>query len=108
MQIGNSGTPTSGYDGVYGFGAMQNYISFSYSANVPITVGAPVNLSYLNTSYINDSTYVTTPIAVNITEYGPVGTGFIAGNFTGILQGAIPPPGGTYNVTCSFRVRRRY
>jgi hypothetical protein len=108
MQTGNSGTPTSNYGSVYGFGTMQNYINFSYTSTGLISVGAPVNLAFLSTSYINDSLGITTPIAVNITEYGAVGTGFIAGNFTGILQGAIPPPGGTYNVNCSFRVRRRF
>ena len=56
-------------------------------------------------SFGTDSTQVTTPIDVNITEYGVIGQ-FIAGNFTGTLTG--PPPGNLpTNVTCSFRVRRQ-
>ena len=46
-----------------------------------------------------------TPILINITEYGAVGQ-YISGNFLGLLIGA--PPGNTlYYVTCSFRVKRR-
>jgi hypothetical protein len=52
--------------------------------------------------------YTTTsanPVLVSITEYGIIGE-YIAGNFTGLFIG--PAPGNTqYNVTCSFRVKRR-
>lgn len=46
------------------------------------------------------------PVTVNITEYGSIGQ-FIAGNFTGVFIG--PSPTNTvYNVSASFRVRRRF
>jgi hypothetical protein len=48
---------------------------------------------------------ITTPIFVNITEYGAVGQ-FIAGNFTGAFRGG-GPANTVYNVTYSFRIRRR-
>ena len=51
----------------------------------------------------NPST-ILNPIDIKITEYGAIGQ-FIAGNFTGTVTG--PSPGNiTYNVTCTFRVRR--
>ena len=42
------------------------------------------------------------PISVLITEYGAIGE-FVSGNFTGVFTGA---PNTSYNITCSFRVRR--
>jgi hypothetical protein len=52
-----------------------------------------------------DSTFtITSPINVNITEYGAVGQ-FISGNFSGILTGA-PPANKPSTITCQFRVRR--
>lgn len=109
LQTGNQGAPTTTALGIYGVsGNQSNYINLNISSSAPITAGSTANLEYFYTSYINDSTYFVPPIPVNITEYGAVGTGFIAGNFTGTLLGAAPPPGGTYNVTCSFRVRRTY
>lgn len=51
-----------------------------------------------------DTMLVTTPIPVNITEYGNVGQ-FISGNFSGTLTGRAPT-NTPYVVTCSFRVRR--
>jgi hypothetical protein len=55
-------------------------------------------------SFGTDSLLITTPVDVNITEYGAIGQ-FIAGNFAGTLTS--PPPGSTpVNITCTFRVRR--
>jgi len=54
---------------------------------------------------IRDSTSITSPISVNITEYGSVGQ-YIAGNFSGTFTGAAPAST-AYNVVCNFRVRRR-
>lgn len=45
------------------------------------------------------------PVFLTITEYGNVGE-YIAGDFSGLFIG--PAPGNIqYNVTCSFRVKRR-
>jgi len=52
----------------------------------------------------NDSTRITSPINVQITEYGTVGQ-FIAGNFSGALIGAAPT-NTVYNTSCTFRIRR--
>ncbi|MFM2196216.1 MAG: hypothetical protein RL092_1816, partial [Bacteroidota bacterium] len=68
-----------------------------------IAVGSNQNMTWFYSSEINDSTYISTPIPVNITEYGAVGQ-FISGNFTGAVNGALPAS--VYNVTGSFRVRR--
>lgn len=110
MQTGNSTTPPGGSPGgIYGFGGLsQDYISFSYNSAVPLTAGSTADLTSFYTNFVIDSFYIPAPILVNITEYGAPGTGFIAGNFTGTVQGSAPPPGGTYSVNCNFRVRRRY
>ena len=72
--------------------------------NVGIAVGSSQNLVTFNPSQIADSLRITTPILVNITEYGVVGQ-FAAGNFTGVLTGAAPA-NTQYNITCNFRLRR--
>ena len=72
--------------------------------NAGIAVGSSQNLVTFNPSQIADSMRITTPILVNITEYGVVGQ-FAAGNFTGVLTGAAPA-NTQYNITCNFRLRR--
>lgn len=57
--------------------------------------------------YNNAAGFLTAPapIKVRITEYGTIGQ-YIAGNFTAVFTG--PSPANTrYDVTCSFRVKRR-
>lgn len=44
------------------------------------------------------------PVRIQITEYGPIG-GFVSGNFGGTL---INIYGTSFNVNCSFRVRRNF
>jgi len=83
----------------------SRYVAFDIT-DAGIAVGSTQSLINFYTSNILDSTSITTPINVAITEYGSVGQ-FIAGNFTGVLTGSGPPPATTYNITCSFRVRRR-
>jgi hypothetical protein len=78
-------------------------VNFSIT-NTGIAVGSNQNLQYFFPSQIIDSMRITTPILVNITEYGAVGQ-FIAGGFTGVLLGQ-PPTNTPYNVSCNFRVRR--
>ena len=69
-----------------------------------ITVGSAQPMSLFYVTNINDSTYFTTPINVNITEYGNVGE-FISGNFAGSMSGAAPL-NTVYNINGNFRVRR--
>ena len=80
----------------------QTYLQIS-EAN--ISAGSTQQLMNFNTSHIgNDSTSITTPINVQITEYGGVGQ-FIAGFFTGAFIGAAPT-NTVYNTSCTFRIRR--
>jgi hypothetical protein len=72
--------------------------------NAGIGVGSSQTLQNFFASQILDSIHITTPILVNITEYGAVGQ-FTAGNFTGIFTGA-SPANTQYNVSCNFRLRR--
>jgi len=80
----------------------QTYLQIS-EAN--ISAGSTQQLMNFNTSHVgNDSTSISTPINVQITEYGSVGQ-FIAGNFTGAFIGAAPT-NTVYNTSCTFRIRR--
>ncbi len=80
----------------------QTYLQIS-EAN--ISAGSTQQLMNFNTSHVgNDTTSITTPINVQITEYGNVGQ-FIAGNFTGALIGG-GPTNTIYNTSCTFRIRR--
>jgi hypothetical protein len=79
--------------------------SYMLMDNANIAVGTSQSLIVFDPSQINDSTTITTPIMVNITEYGAPGQ-FVAGNFTGTFRGS-PPSNTVYNVTYSFRIRRR-
>lgn len=82
----------------------SRYVAFDIT-DAGIAVGSTQSLINFYTSDILDSTSINTPINVAITEYGSPGQ-FVAGNFTGVLTGSGPTPA-TYNITCSFRVRRR-
>lgn len=59
---------------------------------------------YVSTSPFGYGTFPA-PILINITEYGNVGD-YISGNFSGQMIGA-PPTNTAYNVTGSFKVKRR-
>jgi len=52
-----------------------------------------------------DSLTLINPIMVNVVEYGPSGTGYISGSFSGVMQGA--NPAALRNVQCTFRVRHK-
>jgi hypothetical protein len=80
----------------------QTYFQISQTN---ISAGSTQQLMNLYTSHVgNDSTSITTPINVQITEYGTVGQ-FIAGNFSGALIGSAPTST-IYNTSCTFRIRR--
>jgi hypothetical protein len=87
-----------------GSGTSTNSAYFNF--NEPgIAVGSSQLLNSFYTRQINDSTSITAPINVQITEYGGVGQ-YIAGNFTGSLTGSAPT-NTVYTISCIFRVRRR-
>lgn len=69
-----------------------------------IAAGVSQLLRVFLCSQINASINPSTPVVVNITEYGPIGN-FMSGNFSGVFIG-IPPPNTVYNITCNFRVIR--
>ncbi len=82
----------------------SNYnISIGFS-DAGIMAGSTQSLVLFYTTQISEWPSITTPIDVNITEYGAMGE-FIAGNFSGTLVGAAPNFT-QYNVTCTFRKRR--
>ena len=81
----------------------SNDVDFDFE-EAGIAVNSQQKLLLFSSGYYNDSMNVTTPILVNITEYGAIGQ-FIAGNFTGTLIGSAPALK-PYNITCNFRVRR--
>ena len=78
-------------------------ISIGFTSN-GIAAGSTQNMTLFYTRNISDSTNITSPIPVNITEYGNIGQ-FISGNFTGAVTGGLPTST-VYNITGSFRVRR--
>jgi hypothetical protein len=87
----------------YRFTTPPNFIIFNFDNNA-VSVGGSQTLYSFTSTQINDSASITTPILVNITEYGAVGQ-FMAGNFSGALNGG-PPANTVYNITCNFRIRR--
>ena len=78
-------------------------ISF-YFTQSGIASGSTQNLVGYYTSDISDSTIITSPIPVNITEYGIVGE-YISGNYSGTIFGGAPT-NTPYVISGSFRVRR--
>ncbi len=70
-----------------------------------IVQGSVQNLISFNPSQIVAGTFITTPIGVNITEYGPIGQ-YVAGNFAGVVTNNLNLT--NYNVTCNFRIKRTF
>jgi hypothetical protein len=99
----NSGIFTT----IYGYGQTSSYQNINFNS-VNISLGSNQNLTSFRVSEMgNDSSVVAAaPILVNITEYGAVGQ-YISGNFNGTLLG-VQPPNNSYNVNCSFRVKRTF
>jgi hypothetical protein len=82
----------------------QNYIGFNIDYN-GVGLGTAQLLQNFYSSQLGGGTsyIIPNPILVSITEFGNVGQ-YIAGNFSGIIMSSAPA--NTYNITCSFRVRR--
>ena len=78
-------------------------ISFSFPTT-GIAAGSVQLLTTFAASQTGLQTSVTSPVNVNITEYGAVGE-FIAGYFSGSVT-ATGSPGTIFNIVCGFRVRR--
>jgi len=86
-------------------GGTNSFVGIGYTrpANPPANLG---NLTSFMSSDMNDSVIITTPIPVNITEFGSIGQ-YVSGNFSGIMT-SVTNPAVTYNITCSFRTKRNY
>lgn len=72
--------------------------------NTGLAIGSVQTLDQFKPTQVQDTFRITTPVLVNITEYGAIGQ-FAAGNFSGVFTGAAPA-NTQYNVTCNFRLRR--
>ncbi len=71
-----------------------------------IAQGSVQNLISFTPTQIPATSTISTPIGINITEFGVVGQ-YVAGNFSGVITG--PSPANTvYNVTCNFRIKRTF
>ena len=81
-----------------------SFISFD---TVGIGLGSMQVLRRFNVTPYSLSNFSNNSLLVSITEYGPNPGQYIAGNFSGILTSAVNPfP--QYNVSFSFRFKRRY
>lgn len=79
------------------------YSSFSFNNNAAAATGLPLNnLNVYLGAALNSQTVTTASPVVNVTGFGPVGTGFVEGNFNVQMDFA----GTIRNVVCNFRVRR--
>lgn len=99
-----SSTPTNNNLSIQASSNTNNFV-FLRMNNTGIGVNSTQILQSLETNYITDTTNITTPINVTITEYGNAGQ-FMSGNFTGTLTKSTAPFT-AYNIVCSFRVRRQ-
>ncbi len=85
-------------------GSPNNYASLFFDGQ-GIALNSSQPFSIFRSTELNQ-TPNPLPIFVNITEYGAIGE-YISGNFTGTFIETLPP-NTSYNVTCSFRVRRTF
>lgn len=95
------------------YGISADRIPFSFATSSALTFkkdgiskGSIQNLDAFLSPQVPDSSTQITPIKIQITEFGSVGQ-FISGNFSGLILGQ-SPTNITYNVTCSFRIKRTF
>jgi hypothetical protein len=80
-----------------------SFSSFAFSNNAVAAAGLPLSSVRLTLSAtVSSQTIVTANPLINVTTFGPAGTGFVEGNFNIQMDFA----GTIRNVTCNFRVRR--
>ena len=98
----HSGNGSTIQSSIYGYspGNPNNQVNFSFS-NTGIGVGTTQSLLSFYTIATGQGTTTGT---ITITEYGAVGQ-FISGNITGTVINSTPT---TYNIVCTFRVRRNF
>jgi hypothetical protein len=89
----------------YASTTIGNYAGFDFTEQ-GIGVNSIQELQVAKVSQLQDSMVATHPCPVNITEYGATGQ-YMSGNFSGIFQSYFHPPL-TYNVSCTFRVKRTF
>ncbi len=101
---GNAGTTSSQMIAASNSGS-SNYINFGFDG-AGMVVGSTQLLTYLYATPLNNQNMtIVNALALQITEYGPVG-GFISGNFTVNMFDNTNST--THTVVCSFRVRRSF
>ena len=104
VSFGNS-AGTSGFRFTASTGPSGFAPTCSFNSNTVTAIGSvTLNGGFLNVPPNGSSQQLITPATMTITEFGPVATGFISGNFTAnfIFQ----PGTVTRTVTGNFRVRR--
>jgi len=84
--------------------AVTRYVDILFDTT-NIAVNSQQPLLRLESSLINDSLAITTPIFIHITQYKDTGH-IISGYFSGIFTGK-PPASTAYTVKASFRTRLR-
>jgi hypothetical protein len=84
---------------------MTNSLYFRFN-DQNISAGSTQELYHFWDGVVGIPLMPTTPIRVNITEYGNVGE-FISGNFSGTIY-EFSPPNNPHPVTCKFRVKRKF
>lgn len=77
-------------------------MSFQFDGGTALGNGHLVS-DIWSVGYTSGRAIATTPLSVNITEYGSIG-GFISGSFSGVVQDF--STGTTHNVSYSFRIKR--
>jgi hypothetical protein len=89
-------------------GNVEHTYFFFYNNTTPGTYPLLSNLWDANindkTGSLNFGNFVTVNPMVNITAFGPLGTGYIEGNFTALMNTVPGQP--VRNVICNFKVKR--
>jgi len=93
---------------IYGFTLNTNYNNYiGFVINGSLSVGG-TDVSLDEFEIGNNYSRTSEPIIVNITEYGPVGNGFIAGNFhTNVINFQNPQDSTLHSTKVNFRVKRK-
>ena len=85
----------------------SDYVNIQFERS-GVTLGSTPLLSFFAVQQIGFYPFTVSsanPIRITITEYGNIEE-YISGNFSGVI--VAPPPGNNqYNVTCTFRVKRK-
>ena len=75
-----------------------SFTGIALNTNVPL-------LTFNSSEILANASVTPNSVMVHITEYGPSLTGYISGNFSGIINN-ISSPSNPYTIQCNFRVLR--